>query len=66
MMINLNVKVKGGSRTPIEVDTYMTAVNEKVIKFANGNKISGFTIAAWISDNLTIALKKIQDEQKEF
>ena len=60
MMINLNVKVKGGPRTPIEVEVYWTAVNEKVIRFANGQEITGEEIADWITDNLTHVLEKIQ------
>jgi len=61
MLINLNVKIKGGPRTPIEVDVYGTSVNEKTIKFANGNKISESAITDWLYVNLTEALKKIQE-----
>ena len=64
MEINLNVKVKGGPRTPVNVDVYGTAVNSKKLQFKNGNTVHENTIAEWLMENLTIALKKIQDEQK--
>ena len=64
MEINLNLKIKGGPRTPVEIDVYGTAVNRKTMKFANGNKVHENTITEWLMENLTIALKKIQDEQK--
>lgn len=31
MDINLNMKIKGGKRTPVDVVVYGTAVNEKII-----------------------------------
>ncbi len=45
MLINLNVKIKAGPRTPVNVEIYGTAVNEKIIKFANGSQVSEYTIA---------------------
>ena len=59
MLINLNVKIKGGPRTPIEVEVYRTAA-EKTIKFGNGHKVSTKQISNWIVENLTTALEKIQ------
>jgi hypothetical protein len=35
MIINLNVKVKGGKRTPPSVEVYGTAANEKTIDFVS-------------------------------
>lgn len=64
MEINLNVKVKGGPRTPVSVTVYGTAVNSKTLQFKNGNTVHEDTIAEWLMENLTIALRKIQDEQK--
>lgn len=61
MNININVKIKAGPRTPVEVTAYCTAVNAKIIVFANGKRVSGTQIADWIQDELTVALKKIQD-----
>lgn len=64
MRINLNVKIKAGPRTPVEVGVYGTSVNEKVISFANGNQISESKIAEWLEENLTRSLKAIQEERK--
>ena len=61
MMINLNVKIKGGKRTPIEVTVYDTAVNQKELVFKNGNRIKGGDIAEMLEKNLTAALKSIQE-----
>jgi len=60
MIINLNVKIKGGPRTPVEVDVYGTAVNTKVMKFKNGRTISDNDIAVWIKHHLTEILSGIQ------
>ena len=60
MEINLNVKVKAGPRTPVDVSVYYTAVNERSIRFKNGKRISGTAIAEGIAENLEIALKKIE------
>lgn len=62
MLINLNVKIKGGPRTPVEVTVYGTAVNEKIMRFANGNGMSETQIAETITKNLTEILKAIQNE----
>ena len=62
MNINLNIKIKAGPRTPIEVTVYGTAVNDKTIKFANGHEVKENTICEWLETHLTKALKKIQDE----
>ena len=61
-MINLNVKINGGVRTPVTVDVLRTSVNEKKLKFANGNEISESTIMDWLQKNLTHSLKLIQEE----
>ncbi len=60
MIINLNVKVNGGPRTPVEVSVYWTSVNMKAIKFKNSQEVTSQEIADWIMDNLTHALEKIQ------
>ena len=62
MLINLNVKIKGGPRTPVEVDVYGTAVNSKTMKFANGETISEDAIAIWITHYLTEMLSEIEDK----
>ena len=61
MNINLNVKIKAGPRTPVEVTVYGTAVNEKTLNFANGDQITETTICSWLKENLTRALRAIQD-----
>ena len=58
MIINLNVKVKGGQRTPPSVECYYTAVNEKVIEFANGTMVTGTELAEWIASELLRSLNK--------
>jgi len=65
MLINLNVKIKGGPRTPVDIEVYGTAVNEKVMRFANGKTISEYAIAEWLEENLLKALSKIQNEGVE-
>jgi hypothetical protein len=60
MVINLNVKIKGGPRTPVEVDVYGTSVNDKVLKFKNGTTVKERHLAEWIERNL---LKSLQDAQ---
>ena len=62
MEINLNVKIKGGPRTPVNVTVYGTAVNSKTLKFANGQDVSEDVIAQWIETNLSEALSKKQNE----
>lgn len=62
MNINLNVKIKAGPRTPIEVSVYSTSVNEKTIKFVNGNQVTETQIADWIEGELSKTLEKIQNE----
>ena len=63
MNINLNLKIKGGPRTPVEVDVYSTSVNEKVLKFQNGNEVKESTICNWLQKNLTESLRSIQEQQ---
>ena len=58
MIINLNVKIKVGPRTPVNVEVYGTSVNEKVAKLQNGSSLSENHIAEWIERELTTALKK--------
>ena len=62
MQINLNVKIKGGPRTQIDIEVYGTSVNEKIMKFKNGNEIKESSIAEWLQRNLLIYLKGIQDK----
>ena len=62
MNINLNLKIKGGQRTPVEVDVYSTSANEKVLKFQNGNEVKESTICKWLQKNLTESLKSIQEQ----
>lgn len=60
MIINLNVKIKAGKRTPVQVEVYGTAVNEKTIEFANGETIREQAICDWLQSELTAALRKIE------
>ena len=60
MLINLNVKVKIGPRTPVDVEVYGTAVNEKIVKLKNGAVLSEIHIAEWIKIELTKQLKKAE------
>ena len=61
MNINLNIKIKGGKRTPVEVTVYGTSVNQKELVFKNGNRIKENDIAEMISKNTENALRAIQD-----
>ncbi len=60
MTINLNIKIKAGPRTPVEVDVCGTAVNEKSLTFANGKKLTGIDIAKWLKRELSNELKEIE------
>ncbi len=62
MTINLNVKIKAGPRTPVEVEVCGTAVNEKKIKFANGEEVTGSQIADFLKKRLTNSLKELAGE----
>ncbi len=65
MNININVKVRGGPRTPAEVSAYSTAVNKKVIQFANSRAISDRQIANWIETELLKSLKTVEAMEEE-
>ena len=64
MIINLNVRVKGGARTPVLVEAYGTAVNTKVMKFANGETVSENAMAIWIEQYLSKVLVAIQTKDE--
>ncbi len=57
--LNINIKIRGGKRTPIEVACYGTGAGKKIITFPNDKRVSDEEICAWIQENLTVALKKI-------
>lgn len=63
MQINLNVKIKAGPRTPVEVDVYRTSINERVIKFGNGKQISESDLATWIQGKLRFALQVVEEHK---
>ncbi len=52
MIANLNVKIKAGARTPVGVIVYGSAVNEKIIKFANGKQVTGTQIADQLREDV--------------
>ena len=62
MIINLNVKIKGGPRTPVEVNVYGTSVNIKTLKFANKETMSEDVIAIWIEHYLSEMLNNVQSK----
>ena len=62
MIMNLNLKIKGGPRTPVDIEIYGTAVNKKFLKFKNGREVSEMMIVDWTYDNLGSALKKVQND----
>ena len=62
MKFSISVSVKGGPRTPVEVDVYTSSVNVKEIRFANGAHITDEAIAKWIKTGLEEALKKFAGE----
>ena len=63
MEININVKVKAGKRTPVDVTVITTGVNEKTLTLINGLTITDQQIAEWIDKQLTKAIKKIEEKQ---
>ena len=62
MILNLNIKIKAGPRTPVEVDVYCTAVNEKMLRFANGCMVTESQIAEFMKQTLTKKLKELAGE----
>jgi len=48
--MNINVKVYGGVRKPIEVRVEPTGVNTKIIKFKNGKTVTDNAIAEFIQN----------------
>jgi hypothetical protein len=52
MRINLNVKIEAGPRTPVSVEVCGTAVNEKILRFADGNEVRESDIASWLAKAL--------------
>lgn len=66
MDINLNIKIKAGKRTPPQVTIYSTSITrEKVIEFANGERVTETEICNWLEKGLTGALQKVADKPKE-
>lgn len=63
--INLNVKIKAGKRTPVEVTVYGTSANGKTLEFANGLTITDGHIVKWIERELTKAIKSIQGDEND-
>ena len=57
---NINVKVRGGVRTPIQVSAMPTGVNEKVIKLANGYAVTDGIIALQIEADLKRYLQSVE------
>jgi len=65
MLINLSLKVQGGKRTPVTVTCYPTAINDKVMIFANGKCITGNHIAEYIEKDLGEKLSLMQSEERD-
>lgn len=66
MQININVKVKTGKKSEIEVSAYCTSVNEKILEFkGSSKKISSQKIARWIEEELKRVLKKYSQNEDE-
>lgn len=65
MLINIVVKVRGGPRTPVGVEVHGTAVNTKVLRFANGKTVSEHAIAEWIELYLSEMLTDVQLRKKD-
>jgi type VI protein secretion system component Hcp len=60
--INLNIKIKAGKRTPVEIDIYRTSVNEKTLDFINGKSLTEQDIIEIIYKNLAQELTKFESE----
>lgn len=61
--INVNLKVRGGKRTPVETWATLTATNERTIEFANGNSVSGSDIADVAVTALQAYLRELQSRR---
>jgi hypothetical protein len=61
MNINLNVKIKAGKRTPVEVSVYSTSREEKILVLTNGKKVGEKQIVNWLVTELTKTLEKLQN-----
>ena len=57
MTVNLQVKIKTGKRTPVEVMVTNTSVNEKIMTFLNGKTMSEYTFSQYLEKDL---LEKFQ------
>ena len=60
--ISLRVTVHAGPRTKIKVSAYSISVNEKHLKFANGETVTSTSIEKWLEESLESALKKLAGE----
>jgi hypothetical protein len=60
MEININLKVKAGKRTPVEVTAYGTSVNEKTLTLINGETIREQVIIDWLVSELRAQLKRLE------
>lgn len=61
MNLTFTVKIKGGPRTPAEVE--VTARGQlKVLTLINGKHITNVAIAEWIDENLTGAFRRLEAE----
>lgn len=61
--INVNLKVRGGKRTPVETWATLTATNERTIEFANGNSVTGSDIADLVVVYLQAHLRELQSRR---
>jgi hypothetical protein len=60
MNININLKVRGGPRTPVNVDAYATS-KEKTLTFSNGVKVTQTQIVNWLQTELLRVLRERQN-----
>lgn len=60
MIINLNVKIKGGPRTPINVEVYGTSINKKYMRLSNGKTISELEIIEYLQKKLMDKLSGLE------
>ena len=66
MIMNLNVKIKAGPRTPVEVSVYGSARKVKNFRFANREEITEAEIVEWLQKSLQGCISSIQAKPAEY
>jgi hypothetical protein len=63
VVLNLNIKIKSGKRTPVEVSVYSTSVNQKTMEFVNGKSLTEKEIIEWLCGTMAKSLKAFETKE---